>query len=158
MIHCQQHPLLKLLIGFIFLGCATGCSSFVADREQGFTMMQRGFSELEPTPELYREVTLQQVKVVIVGDRQQFRWSKAAAENSGILGYATPDNEIWVFGKVVNGEIVVNEAVLGHELTHLLNFQDTRIANPDTLSNLNSLQAQKPEAHVSAYTRTRNGR
>jgi hypothetical protein len=127
-------------MAIILLSVTSGCSSFVADREQGFTMIQRGFSGLEPTPGLYKELTLNRVKVVIVGEREQFQWIKAASENSNILGYATPTNEIWVFGKVVNGKIVVNEAVIGHELTHLLNFQDASIANPDTLRELDMVR------------------
>lgn len=118
----------------------TGCSSYIADREQGFNMIERGFSGLETTPGLYKEVQIERVKVIIVGDREQFKWQKAAAKDSAIIGYATPNNEIWIFGKVVEGRIVINEAVIGHELVHLLNFQDTTIANPDKLQELNTLQ------------------
>lgn len=130
----------------VFAGCLclvsllTGCSSYIADREQGFTMIERGFSGLEATPGLYREIRLESVKVIIVGDREQFKWQKAAAKDSAIIGYATPHNEIWIFGKVVDGRIVINEAVIGHELVHLLNFQDATIANPDRLQELNKLQ------------------
>lgn len=139
----QRYSWTIMCIAVILLSVTSGCSSFVADREQGFTMIQRGFSGLEPTPGLYREVTLKQIKVVIVGEREQFQWAKAASKNSNILGYATPANELWIFGKVVDGKIVVNEAVLGHELTHLLNFQDARIANPDTLRDLDPVRSQK---------------
>ncbi len=153
--HCQRQALVGMLIVMLAVIFTSGCSSFVADREQGFTMMQRGFSELKPTPDLYKELTLEHVKVVIVGNRQQFNWSKAAAENSQILGYATPANEIWVFGKIVNGKIVVNEAVIGHELTHLLNFRDARVANPDTLRELNLTPAQKGSSRLSVEAHVR---
>jgi hypothetical protein len=125
------------------LSLLTSCYSFVADREQGFNMIQRGFSNLEATPELYKEVELKNIKVFIVGDRKQFTWKKAAAANSSIIGYATPNNEIWILGKEVEGKIVLNEAVLGHELTHLLNFKDSKIANPDRFRDLNKLHEFK---------------
>lgn len=125
------------------LSLLTSCCSFVADREQGFNMIQRGFSNLEATPDLYEEVQIKNIKVIIVGDRKQFTWKKAAAENSSIIGYATPDNEIWIFGKEVEGKIVLNEAVLGHELAHLLNFKNPKIANPDRFRDLNKLHELK---------------
>lgn len=120
---------------------ASGCSAFLGDREQGFTLMQRGFSTIESTPGLRQVVELKQIKVVIVGDREQFQWRQAAQKNSNILGYATPDNEIWVFGKIVDGKIVVNEAILGHELMHLLHFSNPTVANPDQLKQIEQLQA-----------------
>ena len=132
----QKRSVIMTLLFVSLLSLLTGCSSFVADREQGFNIMQRGFSGLAPTPGLYREVELEHVKVVIVGNREQFQWKQAAAKDSQILGYATPANEIWIFGKMVDGKIVVNEAVIGHELTHLLNFKNPEIANPDKFRDL----------------------
>lgn len=125
-----------VLVGIIaILSVVTGCSaSYVGNREQAFNMIQQGFSSLESTPGLHQEVQLRNVKVVIVGDREQFEWKKAAAANSHVAGYATPDNEIWIFGKVVNGQVVVNEAIIGHELMHLLNFSTQSVANPDQLT------------------------
>ena len=125
------------------LSLLTSCYSFVADREQGFNMIQRGFSNLESSPDLHEEIELQNIKVIIVGEREQFTWEKAAAASSSIIGYATPSNEIWIFGKVVEGKIVLNEAVLGHELAHLLNFKNPKIANPDKFRDLNKLNALK---------------
>ena len=121
------------LLLFLLNGCA---HSFVVDREQGFNMIQKGFSNIESTPGLYKEIELKRVKIFIVGDREQFKWEKAAAKGSPIIGYATPSNEIWVFGKKINGKIVLNEAVIGHELVHLLNFKTPVIANPDKLDEL----------------------
>jgi hypothetical protein len=135
----QKRSVVMTLLFVSLLTLLTGCSSFVADREQGFNMIQRGFSALEPTPGLYKEVELEHVKVVIVGTREQFQWKKAAVRNSQILGYATPANEIWIFGKMVDGKIVVNEAVIGHELTHLLNFKNPEIANPDKFRELRNI-------------------
>ena len=38
---------------------------------------------------------------------------------------------IYVLGKVVNGEIVVDASVLGHELQHILKYYDPKIHDPD---------------------------
>jgi hypothetical protein len=38
--------------------------------------------------------------------------------------------------KVVGGKIIVNQAVLGHEMTHLLHFKDPEVVDPDTLDRL----------------------
>ncbi len=129
-----------------WVGCLmvlTSCFSYLGDREQGFNMIQRGFSNLEPTPGMHEEIVLKRVKVVIVGSRDQFQWKKATAEGSSIIGYATPKNEIWVFGKRLNGKIVINEAIIGHELVHLLNFKNPAVANPDKLSELSALHDPK---------------
>jgi hypothetical protein len=134
----SQRYLLTSIYVIIALMSVSGCSSFVADRTQGFNMIQQGFSSLKPTPGLHQEIEIKSIKLVIIGDREQFQWKKAAAPNSPIIGYATPDNEIWIFGKRVNGKIVVNEAVLGHEITHLLSFQNASIANPDHFAELNT--------------------
>ena len=52
------------------------------------------------------------------------------------MGYATDRNEIFVFGKRVGDQIVVDQSILGHELNHLLNFTNPSVANPDTLAEL----------------------
>ena len=87
-----------------WVGCLmvlTSCFSYLGDREQGFNMIQRGFSNLEPTPGMHEEIVLKRVKVVIVGSRDQFQWKKAAAEGSSIIGYATPKSEIELNGSVL---------------------------------------------------------
>ena len=127
-------------IGFICLAlvCAlTGCVSLATDcRKQGFNIIQRGFVSLEESPNLHQVIVLKNVKVHIVGHRRLFSWGRAAAYGSPIAGYASRRNEIWVLGRIVKGKIVVNQAILGHELNHLLNFKNRKIANPDKLDEL----------------------
>jgi hypothetical protein len=98
--------------------------------------MQQGFTSIESTPELYEVIELEKVRVYIVGDRKHFNWKNAAAYGSPVAGYANTSNEIAVFGKRVGDKIVVNQAVLGHELNHLLNFKNSQIADPDKLDAL----------------------
>ena len=105
-------------------------------RKVGFNEIQKGFASIEKTPDLHEIIVLKNVKVHVVGDRKYFNWDKAAAYGSPIAGYATTKNEIYIFGKIIKGEVVVNQAILGHELNHLLNFKNPRIANPDKLDDI----------------------
>jgi len=105
-------------------------------RKIGFNEIQKGFASLEKTTDLHEIIELRNIKVHIVGDRKYFKWQKAAAFGSPVVGYATTKNEIFLFGKVVKGKIIINQAILGHELNHLLNFKNPKIANPDKLDDL----------------------
>ena len=108
-------------------------------RKVGFDEIQKGFASLEKTPglqNLHEIIELKNVKIHVVGDRKFFKWDRAAAYGSPIAGYATSGNEIYVFGKLVKGKIIVNQAILGHELNHLLNFKNPKVANPDKLDDL----------------------
>ena len=114
-----------------------GCGSPVSDyKKLGFDFMQRGFASLEKTPELYETIELEKVKICIVGDRKHFNWEKAAAYGSPVAAYATHKNEIYILGKQVGDKIVVNQAILGHELNHLLNFKNLKVADPDKLDEM----------------------
>jgi len=125
------------LIGLIFTFTVAGCSSYATDcRKEGFNLTRQAFASIEPTPDVYEVVELKNVKVFIVGDRKLFNWEKAAVCGSPIEGYANIKNEIRVLGKRVGDKIVVNQAILGHELNHLLNFKNPKIANPDKLDEI----------------------
>ena len=87
---------------------------------------------LEKTPNLNEIIVLKNVRVHIVGDIKSFH-AEAASYGDGVLGYATPGNEITVLGKRVGNKIIINQAVLGHELEHLLNYNNPQIADPDHL-------------------------
>ena len=129
---------LSQLIFCVGLICVlAGCGSYAADyRVQGFNFIQQGFTSIEGTSDVYEVVELKDVKILIVGDRKRFDWDKASASGSGIAGYANTKNEIHLLGKRVGGKIVINQAILGHEFNHLLNFKNPKIANPDKLDEL----------------------
>ena len=101
-------------------------------RKSGFKMVQKSFASLPETPELNEVVVLKNVRVHIVGHMSAYN-EEAASYGDGVLGYATPGNEITVLGKRVGDSIVVNQAVLGHELKHLMNYQNAKVADPDNL-------------------------
>ena len=124
-----------ICVGLLFL--LTGCASLATDyRKEGFRMTQRGFDRIESTPNLNRVIELENVKVHIVGSRKYFDYDKAAVDGSRIAGYANTNNEIWIVGKLVNGKVVLNQAILGNKLSLLLNSKDSEFGNPDRLDEL----------------------
>ena len=104
-------------------------------RENGFTEFVKSFRRIPESRDLHEVVELT-IKVHIVGSRVKFKWPKAREKASGIAGYATRDNDIYVIGKRLGGKIVLNQGILGHELNHLLNFKNDNIADPDKLDDL----------------------
>ena len=129
--------------GFLLALLLDGCTPLATEyRKWGFIDFQRCFGSLEEiqtaddmqaTQDLDMVVTLDGVTVHIVGDRSKFDWPAYAAPGSRVAGYASTDGWVTVLGKVVNGRVRVNQAVLGHEMTHILNFNCPDIQDPDTL-------------------------
>lgn len=125
---------LSLLLFSVF---TTGFFAVATDyRKIGFKEMQRGFAKLYSPSDLHEIVKIRDVTIHIVGDRKYFRWDRASAYGSPVQGYATRKNEIWVFGTVVKGRIVLNQAILGHEFNHLLQFNHPQVHNPDLLDDI----------------------
>ena len=136
--HRLIYPKVKniIFLGLIIL-MGNACASIATDyRREGFNLTQQSFEFFKQDPDLYEVVEIKNIKVYIVGDRKHFKWEKAAAYGSPVLGYAATNNEIYVFGKRAGDKIIVNQAILGHELNHLLNFKEPQIANPDNLNRL----------------------
>ena len=105
-------------------------------RKIGFKEMCKSFNALYKPSDMHETIQLRNVTVHIVGDRKYFRWDRAAAYGSPVQGYATRKNEIWVFGTKVKGRIVLNQAILGHEFNHLLQFNHPLVHNPDRLDDI----------------------
>jgi len=129
-------PVLHLVALALIMGLS-GCVPLATDvRKEGFRSFDQSFANLDDSPALNEVIDLGGVKVHIVGHRQFFNYKKAAAYGSPVAGYATSNNEIWLFGKLVRGKIMLNQAILGHELMHLLNFKNPKVADPDRLDDL----------------------
>jgi hypothetical protein len=109
----------------VALWMLSGCTSLATmERREGFNQQWSGFARLPSSPDLYHETEIK-VKVVVVGDPAQTGYPGAAGT------YSHPEGIIRIVGKVVNGKIVLCEAVLGHEIGHALQYQDGGFANPD---------------------------
>jgi len=107
-------------------------------RQDGFKSFDKAFNSHPDTPELDHEMEIL-IKVRIVGDYKKFTWKKAQMKEAGIVGYAShPPNKIELLGKIVNGRIVLHQAVAGHEFQHILSWASPGklIANPDKLKRL----------------------
>lgn len=110
-----------------------GCAGMAAECQRlGFWYMQQSFEALPSDPKINKTIILKEVKVHIVSDCTRYGIDTFRDPDKRVVGYATSDNEIWILGKRVNGKIVVNQAVLGHELAHLLSYRDFwELISPD---------------------------
>ncbi len=134
-VHSKRLPIFTCLM-LVFM--VSGCVTFATDyRKVGFDEIQKGFSILYKPSALNEIIRLKNVTIHIVGDRSLFKWAKAANYGSPVAAYATTNNEIWLFGAMVKGRIVLNQAILGHEFNHLLQFNHpTVVHNPDKLDDI----------------------
>lgn len=124
----------------------TSCAPLSSDyRKEGFNLMQQNFESFNARSDFHTVIELKKVRVHIVSDRKYFKWDKAAAFDSAVAGYATSGNEIFVFGKRIGNEVTINQAILGHELNHLLNFKNPKVANPDKLDQLELCYSKNPD-------------
>ncbi len=119
----------------MLFGCA---ATSMHPQGDAYQLMAKSFQSMAPCPHIQEVVTLENVTVHIVGDRSLFSHPLAAAPHSRVAGYANTNNEIHVLGRRLHGKVVLNPAVLGHEMMHLLNFQNPTIADPDHLETLSS--------------------
>jgi len=112
----------KFIILILFISACSWDSSLY--RQQGFQAFDRSVGDLQRISD---PVTMElSVTVHIVPDSTHMPCPVAAA------GCAS-GNEIWVIGYRYGDHIVANQAVLGHELNHVLNFSNPEIKNPDSL-------------------------
>ena len=131
---------MKLILTVMIVLFLTGCFSLITEyRKDGFNMYSRSFTLIPDTPYLHKTIILNNIEIHIVGDRSKFDYERARKPENRITGYTRVRDgvyEIWVLGKVVNNKVIINQAVLGHELNHILEFKDKSITNPDTLETI----------------------
>lgn len=127
----------QLIILVVCAVLLSGCSShlFMYKVNNGRSNIESAYSSLDEASDIDTTVTLQNIKIRIIGDRDKFL-SRYAFDKS-VRGYVKINNddsaEIYVLGYRQKGKIIVNQIVLGHEINHILSHKNGQIANPDAI-------------------------
>ena len=83
-----------------------------------------------PQKSFHKIIHLKNIEIHIVSDRSQFD-NEHARMCRGVNGYAKRNGEVWVLGWQTKDGIRVNFRTMGHEIGHIINWQDSDFANPD---------------------------
>lgn len=121
----------------VLLGCYASSKVIGNDwLTSGFIDHEIFFQDLQNTKkDFVKEIKLENITIKIVSDKKHFEYYK---NDPNVKGYAHRNGTIVILGKyiVVNGKnkLVVNQAVLGHEANHLLEYKDVDVLDPDVLT------------------------
>ena len=129
-IHAKEGTMTRLiLIIFFVISCVPYTGDFNQVQRAGFKKFDIAFEKI-PDREAGMNLTIPvNAQIHIVRDSTKLPdWCRAY----GFGACCTPGH-VYVVGKVLNGKIVINQAILGHEVHHLLNFENEYVADPDTL-------------------------
>lgn len=114
------------------------CWLTAAEGSDGFDKMFFEFEAIKGDPGEFHEIfTLGNAEIHVVSNRELFGHAIARDPANNYGGYTVKDLrkypilEVWVIGKRVDGLIMINWAILGHEISHVLNFENPRIKSPD---------------------------
>ena len=102
-------------------------TTFDSAQKAGYNNFYTAFNSL-PNIEEQKQVKLKYVLIIVDNGKYM---KNMLGNNFTVHGTANKQNIIHLIGKEKNGKIYVNPAVLGHEMMHLMNFQDSSFYNPD---------------------------
>ena len=106
---------------------------------QVFNDYQQWFTSLDKTDE-YLDLTLT-VRIRAFGNEaaKQKIWKNAWGDKHGWPHVSTGTNvsseipDLWMDLRMCRGGLIINPAILGHELLHSIHNTDKRVVNPDLL-------------------------
>lgn len=101
--------------------------------QKGFDYTQLGFDSLPESRPLNEKIVLNDIKVHIVGSLEEFEKNKFCVDKVGISVDPGRKHEIWVVGKKLKGKIIINQIVLGNQLSHLIHFNRPDVACPSRM-------------------------
>ena len=108
------------------LSLMVGCSTFDSHQKSGYLEFERAQEMLPPITE-DRVIYLKYLRIEIKKDNIQMSRQFGVP----VMGLANKRGIIKVVGKQKGYKIWVNPAVLGHELMHLMNWDDDEFYHPD---------------------------
>jgi len=110
------------------------CASANSLQREGFRNFIDAFNvEYVEDVNLHDIFYIEKLEVHVVGSQKNMDWARAYY-NPRILGYFTVKDgvyQIWVYGVKTSNGIIVNQAILGHELNHVLSYINKGYKNPD---------------------------
>lgn len=121
-------------IAIVLIIILAGCL-YHSLNQDGFKSFRSAFDGVGSTIRFHEKIKIGGIEVNIVSDKDMFEDWANDKYGPALVGYVT-EKEVYVLGKIVNGKIIVDQAVLGHEFNHLLNIKNSKVANPDRLEEL----------------------
>ena len=105
--------------------------SYLDHQKEGFKAFNKAFECHEETTGVVNKTIGLTIEIQVVDNAVMFRIEDKVA---GQVGYASNNGRnMGVLGRYHKGKIILNQAAIGHELNHLLNFADPEIMNPDEM-------------------------
>jgi len=131
----------KLMTVLFITVLLAGCGGSIATqyRKEGVSLIHKGFfKHLDKEPRLHKVIVVKYLAIHVVGDRkhfdvEKFKDPKAEGYLPNVIGYARQRNginEIYVWGTMKDGKIVINLQNLGHEMGHILRMNNVLVLDP----------------------------
>lgn len=130
-----------VVLAWIFFGC-TGPQIKAQHASMCFNQYQEWFTSLDETIE-FVDLTLT-VRIRAFGNEahKQAAWKKDWLSKYPSLGpvsagccVSSKIPEVWINARMSKKGLVLNPAILGHEIQHAIHNADRRVVNPDQLVN-----------------------
>ena len=120
----MKNTILIITAIVLIYGCTSKQDTYLDSRDIAFIEMYTGYNQLD---KIYvnHMVEIKNLKVFFTGGSLG-----TTKDGRKIIGLATDNGAILVTATILEGKIVTNEMVLGHELLHILNKNDMLIADP----------------------------